>query len=107
MEARGLSLREVARRVQCNPGYLSNITHGKKRASEQIAVRLDDVLNAGGELAALSEIRARDDESATAGDPRGQRPAPFMSKPQEVELLPPGVARQGVAKMSGDVLTDG
>ena len=39
LEARGLSLREVARRVPCNPGYLSNITHGKKRASEHVAVQ--------------------------------------------------------------------
>jgi transcriptional regulator with XRE-family HTH domain len=101
LEARGLSLREVARRVPCDAGYLSKITHGKKRASAHIAVRLDDVLSAGGELAALSEIPARDDESATAGNPRGYAPTPFMSNPQGISLSLPYVPGRVVIEISG------
>lgn len=66
IEARGLSLREVARRVQYSAGYLSNISHGRKRASEHIALRLDELLDAGGELAALVEMQARNDQPTTA-----------------------------------------
>ena len=101
LEARGVSLCEVARRVPCDAGYLSKITHGKKRTSEHIAVRLDDVLNAGGELAALSEIPARDDESATAGNPRGYTPVPFMSNPQGISLSLPYVPGRVVIEISG------
>jgi transcriptional regulator with XRE-family HTH domain len=61
LEARGLSMREVARRIRCSAGYLSNISHGDKRATEDIATRLDELLDARGELAALAEapVRAR------------------------------------------------
>jgi transcriptional regulator with XRE-family HTH domain len=74
MDARGLSVRETARRVSCSAGYLSNALHGRKRPSARVAARLDDLLEAGGELVALAEtaevvIR---DEAATPGSPRGQ-----------------------------------
>lgn len=53
MAERGIGVRELARRVPCNPGYLSNLRNGNKRPSQQIAGRLDEVLDAGGVLAAL------------------------------------------------------
>ena len=65
MEARGWALRDVARRVPCSAGYLSNLIHGRRRTSEEMASRLDDALEAGGELAALAETRARDDHAVT------------------------------------------
>ncbi len=69
---RGLSLREVARRVPCSAAHLSNIAHGRKGASEQLAGLLDRVLDAGGELEALAEPAARDDNDAGRGHAPGQ-----------------------------------
>jgi transcriptional regulator with XRE-family HTH domain len=64
MAARGLGVRELARQVPCNPGHISNLRNGRKRASPQVAARLDDILGAGGELSALA-----------AGQPRVPVPA--------------------------------
>jgi len=55
MDARGLSAAETARRVECSAGYLCNVLHGRKRPSRRVTARLDDVLEAGGELVALAE----------------------------------------------------
>jgi transcriptional regulator with XRE-family HTH domain len=54
MSERGLGVRELARQVPCNSGYLSNLRNGKKRPSRPTAVRLDDVLEASGVLVALA-----------------------------------------------------
>jgi transcriptional regulator with XRE-family HTH domain len=83
MDTRGLSVRETARRVSCSAGYLSNVIHGRKRPSVRVTARLEDVLAAGGELAALAQtaqIVTRDDEELAApGNPgdiaREVRPA--------------------------------
>ncbi|MBV9857653.1 MAG: helix-turn-helix domain-containing protein [Streptosporangiaceae bacterium] len=78
MEARGLSAAETARRVACSAGYLCNVIHGRKRPSRRVAARLDDLLEAGGELAALAEtaeVVTGDGEPA----PRGNAPAPADS----------------------------
>jgi len=53
MAARSLGVRELARLVPCNPGHVSNLRTGRDRASAELAVRLDEVLGAGGELLAL------------------------------------------------------
>ncbi len=76
LDERGLSpLREVARRVPCSPAHLSNIAHGRKGASEQLAGLLDRVLDAGGDLEALAEPAARDDKRASRrGHAPGQPP---------------------------------
>jgi transcriptional regulator with XRE-family HTH domain len=47
---RGLSLNETARRVPCDPGYLSKIARGLQRPSPGLCTRLDEVLDTGGEL---------------------------------------------------------
>lgn len=52
--ARGMSLRETARQVPCDSGYLSKVAAGRKRPSAELAARLDEVLGAGGELADLA-----------------------------------------------------
>lgn len=54
MTGRGIGVRELARQVPCNPGYLSSLRNGNKRPSRQIAARFDELLDAGGLLAALS-----------------------------------------------------
>lgn len=61
LDERGLSLREAARRVPCSPAHLSNIAHGRKCASGQLAGLLDSVLDAGGELEALADAPAPND----------------------------------------------
>jgi transcriptional regulator with XRE-family HTH domain len=58
LEARGLSLREAARRVPCDASHLSRVVHGRKRPSLRVVARLDDLLEAGGELVALAETAA-------------------------------------------------
>lgn len=57
LPARGMSLRGVARQVPCDSGYLSKVAAGRKRPSAELAARLDEVLGAGGELAALAAAR--------------------------------------------------
>jgi hypothetical protein len=39
-EERGLSLRELARRVPCDASHLSKVVHGRKRPSLRVAARL-------------------------------------------------------------------
>jgi transcriptional regulator with XRE-family HTH domain len=51
---RGLSLREIARRAGCSPGYLSNAAHGRKPLTPSVASRLDQVLGTGGTFAAYA-----------------------------------------------------
>ncbi|HUY48035.1 MAG TPA: helix-turn-helix transcriptional regulator [Streptosporangiaceae bacterium] len=67
MAERGISLRETARRVPCDSGYLSKVASGTRRPSGELAGRLDDLLGAGGELAAFAPsvtLPGADDEIA-------------------------------------------
>jgi tetratricopeptide (TPR) repeat protein len=57
MDQRGLGVRALARHVPCDPGLISRLASGHSRPSAQIAARLDDVLSAGGDLAALAAAR--------------------------------------------------
>src|SRR5690348_5647680 len=56
MAARGMGVRELARRMPCNPGHISQLRSGQKRPSPQTAKRLDDVLEAGGRLAGVAAM---------------------------------------------------
>ncbi len=72
-EARGgLSLRELARRVPCDASHLSKVVHGRKRASLRVAARLDELLEAAGELVALADATAPDDGPEPGQDPARQ-----------------------------------
>jgi transcriptional regulator with XRE-family HTH domain len=51
---RGISLRELARRVGCSAGYLSNVTSGRKPLTPSLATRLDQVLGTGDQLIAYA-----------------------------------------------------
>jgi len=75
-EERGVSLRELARRVPCDASHLSKVVHGRKRPSARVAARLDDVLEAAGELVILAGAveTAPDDAPGQSHDP-GRRAA--------------------------------
>ncbi|GEM_PF-2800832 len=104
MDERELALREVARRVPCSPAHLSNIAHGRKGASEQLAGRLDHVLHAGGELAALAEIPAGDERQTRSGNPRSHAPGPPLANPQGLWLSLPYVPGRLVIEVSDPAL---
>lgn len=53
MAERGVTQRGLARLVPCNDGYLSRVAHDAQIPSERLAERLDELLGADGELAAL------------------------------------------------------
>lgn len=104
MEARGLSLRETARRVACSAGYLSNVLHGRKRPSARVAARLDDLLEAAGELVALAktaEVVADDGEAAPKGSPRGQGQSAQAALAEGMSLTLPYVPGRLVIEVSG------
>ncbi|MGH3188309.1 MAG: helix-turn-helix domain-containing protein [Streptosporangiaceae bacterium] len=50
LAARGMSLRQAAREVPCDNGYLSKLAHGTKRPSLAMAARLEEMLDATGRL---------------------------------------------------------
>ena len=54
LEERSLSLREAARQAGCSPGYLSNVSHGRKSLTPRVAARLDTVLGTSGTFAAYA-----------------------------------------------------
>src|SRR5215471_11525093 len=64
MAERGISERELARRVNCDRSYIHLLKHGKRRAGPRMVQLLDDTLGANGSLAALSRSPGT---SATAG----------------------------------------
>ena len=105
MEARGLSLRETARRVACSAGYLSNVLHGRKRPSTRVSAWLDDLLEAGGELitlAATAEMVTRDDDDpASPGKPRGQARDSRAAMTGGLSLSLPFVPGRLVIEVSG------
>ncbi|MFC7734061.1 helix-turn-helix transcriptional regulator [Actinomadura keratinilytica] len=68
MAERGLSLRELSRTVPYDKGNLSRVINGHKRPSEKLAARLDDILNANGELVALRSSSLSLDRRALNGD---------------------------------------
>lgn len=55
--SRGWSLRQLAREVPCSATHVHDIERGRKEASPQMLVRLDEVLGAGGALA--TSVRSR------------------------------------------------
>jgi transcriptional regulator with XRE-family HTH domain len=113
-EARGLSLREVARRVPYDASHLSKVVHGRKRLSLRVVARLDDVLEAAGELVALAEtgVAAPDDAPGQGQDPRPQAGAGRAVTGEGISLTLPYVPARLVIEVSGPagdlaVLADG
>ena len=58
MAERGISVRELARRVPCDKGHVSRLRNGHTRPSPTTAAKLDEILGAGGKLAALGRQHA-------------------------------------------------
>jgi tetratricopeptide (TPR) repeat protein len=56
LDERRLSLREAARQAGCSPGYLSNVSHGRKSLTPRVAARLDSVLGTSGTFAAYAVV---------------------------------------------------
>jgi hypothetical protein len=54
MTERRMGVRELARLVPCNAGYISNLRSGHKSPSPQVAECCDEKLGAGGKLVALA-----------------------------------------------------
>jgi hypothetical protein len=54
MDSRGIGVRALARELPLNPGYVSQLRHGRRQPSPELAAKLDKFLEAGGELAALA-----------------------------------------------------
>ncbi|MGH3271652.1 MAG: helix-turn-helix domain-containing protein, partial [Trebonia sp.] len=102
-EARGLSLRELARRVPCDASHLSKVVHGRKRASLRVAARLDDLLEAAGELVALAETAAAapDDAPEPGQDPRRQASEGRAVTGEGLSLTLPYVPARLVIEVSG------
>jgi len=104
MQARGLSAAETARRVACSAGYLCNVIHGRKRPSARVAARLDDVLEAGGDLVALAEtaeIVTGGDDPTASGNPRGQARGIRVAMGEGMSLSLPYVPGRLVIEISG------
>jgi transcriptional regulator with XRE-family HTH domain len=99
MDARGLSQREIARIVPCDNGYVSKIINGKSGVSERLAGRLDEVLNAGGELLSLAEKPVREDRPSR-GSGRLRHDSFAVSK-DGLLLLLPSVPRRLVIEITG------
>ena len=104
LEARGLSLRGLARRVPCDASHLSEVVHGRKPASLRVAARLDDLLAAGGELVALADATAPDGGPEPGQDP-GRQPggAPASAVTGGMSLTLPYVPARLVIEVSGPV----
>ena len=102
MEARGLPLRELARRVPCDASHLSRVVHGRKRPSLRIAARLDDVLEASGELVTLAETAGEaPDVPAPGQDSRRQAGAGQAVITGGMSLTLPYVPARLVIEVSG------
>jgi Helix-turn-helix domain len=60
MARRGLGVRALARQVPCNHALISRYVNGHQVPTPGMAARLDALLGAGGELAALAAVPGRD-----------------------------------------------
>jgi transcriptional regulator with XRE-family HTH domain len=104
MDARGLSVRETARRIACSAGYLSDVIHGRRRPSVRVAARLEQVLAGDGELAALAhtaQVVARDDEPTAPGHPASPVPEVRAEPGAGFSLSLPYVPARLVIEVSG------
>jgi transcriptional regulator with XRE-family HTH domain len=107
MDARGLSVRETARRIACSAGYLSSVIHGHRRPSVRVTARLEEVLAGGGELAALAQtaqvVAREEDEPAVPGQPGGPAREVRAAPGGGFSLSLPYVPARLVIEVSGPV----
>jgi transcriptional regulator with XRE-family HTH domain len=96
----GLPLKEVARRVPCDASHLAEVVHGRKRPSSRLAARLDDLLEAAGELVALAAA-APQDVPEPEQDPRQQAGDRLAVTGGGLSLTLPYVPARLVIEVSG------
>ena len=96
-------LRELARRVLCDASHLSKVVHGRKGPSPRQAARLDDALEAAGELVILAAAveAAPDDAAGQAHDPRGRAADGQAVTGEGMTLTLPYVPARLVIEMAG------
>jgi transcriptional regulator with XRE-family HTH domain len=101
MDARGISVRELARAVPGNPGHVANLRSGKARPSPELAADLDERLGAGGRLAALAQpvkrgglVVAGDEMAAIELARRAQLSDVGAGTCERIELAVDGLARR-------------
>ena len=68
MAERGIGVRALARQVPCDQALISRLANRRQHPSHEMAQRIDDVLEAGGELAALAASPALRPVLVTPGD---------------------------------------
>jgi hypothetical protein len=88
--------------------HLSKVVHSRKRASLRVAARLDDLLEAAGELVALADATAPDDGPEPGQDPArqpGELSAPAVTGGLSLTL--PYVPARLVIEVSGPAEADG
>lgn len=86
MTERGIGVRVLARQVPCNPGYLSHLRAGHSQPSPELARRLDDLLGAGGELAAMVRPRKRASNGLPPAPPATVPPGALAGAPFAPEI---------------------
>jgi len=99
MQARGLSLRALARSASYDPSYLSKVLSGQKPVTPYLGACLDDALGAGGEIReAARELAAR---PASPGRQPGRAPSRVVEALQAVDgdLPVPDAAIDGLADL--------
>lgn len=80
MAERGMSLRKLAKVAHYDSSHLSRVSRGHKQPSQELAARLDELLGAGGELAALAPARPGVDH------PTLQQPSTTARSPVNVNI---------------------
>jgi transcriptional regulator with XRE-family HTH domain len=91
MAERGISGRELARRLPCDRSYISLLTQGKRHPSAEMGTRIDDLLGAGGELTAL------------AGAPAPEAGPPPAALGLDDEMAALDFGRQAAASDAGEI----
>ncbi len=81
MQARGVSLRGLARTAHYDPSYLSKVLSGRKPVTPHLGARLDVALDAGG------QIRVAADEQASRRPVKAARPSPDRPRSRVAEAL--------------------
>ena len=80
---RGWSLAELAAAVPCDKGHLSRIETGGRRATAELARRLDDVLGARGDIVAAPHL-----DTVAADDARPWETAELLRRVQANDAAP-------------------
>lgn len=96
MTERGIGVRELARQVPCDASHISKLRTGEKGASEELAARLDEVLQTNGELVDLLRTTAEMSSRANSVE-SGQQKLPDGDDEMQRRSLLQSLAALGAA----------